>query len=481
MNYSVVKLQKIGVTLILVALLICVFAAQAAAFSATPVRTFPIGSFPQWGGYAPGFDGTFWTIGSGGGVGHVDDVGNDRGDGFSSGIANPQAIGYYGGRIYVPNADGGKLKGIDVGAGHTQLSPDSTTLARLGNNQRTIRTYSNGGALMTFGQDNKVGALDFTNNASISPWYPQAFHGVSINTPGGTQSLESCVLTNPPATPGEECGKWSGLAGPSYPGGFNRPSDIAPGPGGSLFISEQNGNRITTLIPSGASVTYGTTIGHGPGSAAGELDAPFAIAHQASTNYIYVSEQGNRRISVFTTAGGYIASFGYGVLDGANTMQVCGVGIGACRAGVVSSSWGRLDFLDGQLYAYMPGAGTIQVFDVGGAPGTGAPPPPLPGVTPKEKVRIKASSTKIKKGKKLTLTATVSPTTNCATRKVLFQVQDGRKWNKVKTVTVDKKKCLASVTKRVTKKHVYRAALINSTNSATLGYSSKVTVSVKNR
>jgi hypothetical protein len=475
--YSVVKLRNFGVTLVSVALSIFVFTAQAAAFSATPVRTFPIGSFPQWGGYAPGFDGTFWRIYEGGSVGHVDDVGNDRGDGFSTGIVNPQGIGYYGGRIYVPNADGLKLKGIDVGAGHAQLNADSSTRSRLGNNQRTIRTYPNGGALLTFGQDNKVGALDLTNSDSTNPWYPQAFHGVSINTVSGTQALESCVLANVPVTPEQECGKWTGLAGTSYPGGLNRPSDIAPGPGGSLFISEQYGNRVTTLIPSGAGVTYGTTIGHGPGTAAGELDAPLAIAHQATTNYVYVSEQGNRRISVFTAAGGYVASFGYGVLDGTNTIQVCGVGIGACRAGNVGTSWGRLDFLDGQLYAYMSSNGTIEVFDVGGPPGTVTPPPALPVVV--EKVRIKASSTKIKKGKKVTLTATVSPTTNCATRKVLFQVQDGRKWNKVKTINVDKKKCTASVKKRVTKKHVYRAVLINSTNAATLAYSSKVTVKVK--
>ena len=77
----------------------------SAAFSANPTRTFPIGTF-QFGGYAPGFDGTFWTVAtgssSGGAVGHVDDEGNNLGDGFNINDSAALGIAYYGGRVYIP-------------------------------------------------------------------------------------------------------------------------------------------------------------------------------------------------------------------------------------------------------------------------------------------------------------------------------------------------------------------------------------------
>ena len=132
---------------------------------------------------------------------------------------------------------------------------------------------------------------------------------------------------------------------------------------------------------------------------------------QPGTNDVFVSEQGNFRISVFDAGGHYIASFGYGVLDGSDTMQVCGVEIGPCRAGVSyltdpRSYFTRLDFgPEGELLAYMPLTGQIQVFGVSGAPGSGGGGGgggPAPGGAKKaaEQVRLAATPIKVKKGAK---------------------------------------------------------------------------------
>ena len=58
------------------------------------------------------------------------------------------------------------------------------------------------------------------------------------------------------------------------------------------------------------------------------------VVVQPGTNDVSVSEQGNFRILAFDAGGHYIASFGYGVLDGSDTMQVCGLEIGPAERGL---------------------------------------------------------------------------------------------------------------------------------------------------
>jgi hypothetical protein len=95
-----------------------------------------------------------------------------------------------------------------------------------------------------------------------------------------------------------------------------------------------------------ADYTFGSTPSM-TGTGAGQLAYPSSIVRQGTN--LFISGRDNRRISVFTTGGAYIASFGYGVLDGADTFEACGVGIGNCQAGVAygtdnRSYFSRLDF-----------------------------------------------------------------------------------------------------------------------------------------
>lgn len=87
--------------------------------------------------------------------------------------------------------------------------------------------------------------------------------------------------------------------------GLNRPFDIITGPQGRLFISEYKGDRIVRCRPDGRDLFRFAGRGRGDG----ELLGPQYLAFD-NEGYLYVSEQGNRRISKFDTDGTFLLSFG---------------------------------------------------------------------------------------------------------------------------------------------------------------------------
>jgi hypothetical protein len=500
------KRSGIGLGLAVVVAASALFASAAqGAFTMSATRTFPLSVSSSGGGYGPGFDGTFWTgYGSGntGYVTHYDDEGNNLGDGFTfpyNGIY-PLDVGYYGGRVFMTlgSSSSAKMLGVNIGGSHDVIVSDSDTNSRMGGNQKSLRTYSNGPAALGFGQDNKIALM----NLSGAGWIPQTFMGSGINKgydPVGN-NFETCTIAPGPPGSGEptKCGTNSVYG--TQEGGFSYPNDVAFGAGG-VYVSEYTADRIShvnTVSQPGGVLDF--RFGQGPGSAAGQIDAPQSVIVQNGTNNVFVSEEGNRRISVFNSGGGYIASFGYGVLNGANEMQVCGVEIGKCQAGVAyqtnnRSYFTQLDFgPEGELYAYMPLAQQIQVFSVSGAngpavpapgagapgagaPGTGGPGIVIPGI--KQKVRLGAAPLQVKKGKKTILTATVNEGANCASRVVLFQAKVARSWDNLGKVVKAGKGCKAKLAVKITEKSVFRAVLIDSTNQATLANSPNVTVKLK--
>jgi hypothetical protein len=479
-----------------------------AALSVAPTRTFGMGSL-----YGLASDGTIWTTPNGesstASFFHVDDEGNNLGDGFSVSRNNyfPLGIGFYGNRVYVTVASsfGGRLISYQANSAdpaHDLLFTDTGTDERIGSNQAALRVFGDGSMAVALGQENKVGTFDGKDLTKEHPFYPQAFHGAGINKNFLAEppfALESCVLGLggvPVSGEPEKCGNQHGRAGTQAPDGVNYPNDIAFGLGG-IYISEGSGNEIThynTVANPGA--TLDLRFGVGPGSGAGQLSGPESIVRQPSTGFLYVSEGGNRRISVFDGDGNFIAAFGYGVVNGADEMQVCGIEIGPCQAGVSyladsRSYFSRLDFApNGDLYAYMPLVGAIQVFGVSGGPSSGSPGggSGAPGAsgstagTPKpepDKVRIKAKPLKVAKGTKTKLTAIVNPPATCQQRLVLFQEKVPRSWNNLGKALRPGKGCTASKRVKVTAKTIYRAVLIRPAGHATLAYSPNLTVKLK--
>jgi DNA-binding beta-propeller fold protein YncE len=503
---SIRGLRVVATIATTVALFATLASGAQAAFSVTPTRTIPMPNF-GFGGYAPGFDGTFWTVStganSGGTVSHVDDEGNDLGDSFAFKYEAALGIAYYGGRVYVPLASSfGRLVGVNVNNPEDILIADSETSQRAGSNQFILRSYPDGSASAGFGQTNKVASFDLKDGDKTHPWYPQSFYGNGINDvvykpPPEGNAFETCRLGLggvPVFGEPTKCGKYGGYHPDATHVGFDYPDDTAFGLGG-MYVAEAGANKIThinTVANPGATIDM--EFGFGPGTAAGQLSGPGSIVVQPSSGYLYVTEEGNRRISVFDGQGAYLNSFGYGVRDGADEMQVCGLEIGPCQAGVSyqtdpRSYFSRLDFgPQGELLAQMPLAGAIQVFGVAGAPGErgggtpggpgGGPPGSPGGGSPEETVRLAATPLKVVKGKKTKLTATVNRGKSCANRKVLFQVKVPRSWENLGSVNAGTG-CTAHKARKVKAMSIFRAVLIDTRNQATIAHSPQVTVKLK--
>jgi len=78
------------------------------------------------------------------------------------------------------------------------------------------------------------------------------------------------------------------------PGVYNRPTDVAWGPDGSIFISDgYNNSRVVKLAADGTWLKEFGTYGSGDG----QMNTVHAIA--AGYGHVYVADRGNRRIQVF--------------------------------------------------------------------------------------------------------------------------------------------------------------------------------------
>ena len=61
-----------------------------------------------------------------------------------------------------------------------------------------------------------------------------------------------------------------------------------------------------------------------PGSGAGQCQQPEGVATDFETGRVYIADQGNNRIDVFESDGSFVMAFGWGVANGANSLQGCG-------------------------------------------------------------------------------------------------------------------------------------------------------------
>ena len=94
-------------------------------------------------------------------------------------------------------------------------------------------------------------------------------------------------------------------------GRFNKPGDIAIDSQGLVYVADTDNHRIQKFTPNGNFVAQFGSKGWGLGSGPGELIYPRGITiDTADTGLVYVSEAGNRRVSVFTSDGVFVSSFG---------------------------------------------------------------------------------------------------------------------------------------------------------------------------
>lgn len=91
---------------------------------------------------------------------------------------------------------------------------------------------------------------------------------------------------------------------------FNRPTDVAVAPDGSVFVSDGYGNtRVIKFSADGKFVSQWGEPGNGPG----EFNVPHGIAMD-SAGHIYVADRENDRVQVFDAAGHFLAQWKGGAI-----------------------------------------------------------------------------------------------------------------------------------------------------------------------
>ncbi len=85
---------------------------------------------------------------------------------------------------------------------------------------------------------------------------------------------------------------------------LQKPSDLHFDESGSIYVAEQENHRIQVLTPGGQHIHHIGNYGNEPG----ELDHPISVA--IHNNMVYVTEENNKRISVFKLSGEFVTTFG---------------------------------------------------------------------------------------------------------------------------------------------------------------------------
>jgi DNA-binding beta-propeller fold protein YncE len=164
-------------------------------------------------------------------------------------------------------------------------SPEGKFLRSWGEGEFTYRTHG-----ITVGPDNMVYCTDDGN------------HTVRKFTPDG-KLLMTLGTMNTPSDTGYD-GKDS-IKIPRPAGPFNRPTNLAIGPKGDLYISDGYGNcRVHRFSPTGELKQSWGVSGIGPG----QFHLPHGIAASADGR-IFVCDRENDRIQIFSPDGEYISEW----------------------------------------------------------------------------------------------------------------------------------------------------------------------------
>jgi tripartite motif-containing protein 71 len=320
---------------------------------------------------------------------------------FPGGISTDAAGNLYVGdagnnRISVFTADGTFLRafGFDViPGGGTGFEVCTTTTGCKGGDN------SGGGAGQLNGP--KGVSLDAAGNLYVAD---QGHNRISVFTADGTflRAFGFDVIPGAP-TGFEVCTATTtckaGVSGGGA-GQFSNPPGVGLDAAGNLYVADQSNNRISVFHTDGTFLrAFGYDVDPGGGTGlevctatttckagvagggAGQLSFPQGVSFDAAGN-LYVADQSNNRISVFTADGTFVRAFGFDVIPGGGTgFEVCTTTT-SCKAGVAGTGVGQLSSpagvasdCRGAVFVAELGNNRVQRF---GEPATALPPCPPP-------------------------------------------------------------------------------------------------------
>jgi DNA-binding beta-propeller fold protein YncE len=140
-------------------------------------------------------------------------------------------------------------------------------------------------------------------------------------------------------------------------GQVNAPRDAATDSAGNIYVADYNNNRVAKFSPTGAPLPgWGTR-----GSAAGQFIRPYGVEVDAS-NRVYVADSANGRIQQFTATGRYLRTYGADGTGPAQFFQLrrVAVGTGLTPSVYGADLWGAKVLRFSQTGAYQQtfGGGT---------------------------------------------------------------------------------------------------------------------------
>jgi tripartite motif-containing protein 71 len=307
---------------------------------------------------------SFGSAGSGAGqLNQATDVAVD-----SSGTA--YVADKYNDRISEFNANGSFLRafgwGVLDGTAAPQVCTSTCQAGILGagagqlNKPTAVAVDSTGMLYVGDKYNNRVS--EFTSNGT----FVRAF-GWGVAT--GAAALEVCTNTC-------QIGSAGGGAGQ-----INQTRGIAVGPDGTVYVAEEQGNRISEFTTGGAFIrAFGWNVAGGgvagvctsscqagtnnPG--AGGMAFPRGV--DADANTVYVANSGDNRIDEFTPAGTFIRGFGEDVISltpPGTGPQVCTTGTG-CQAGTPTGPSGSFTGAFNSTYGVVADGSTIYASDTQG-------------------------------------------------------------------------------------------------------------------